>query len=137
MKKVLLAAITMMSLNSFAFTAITLNNDARLEETQFSHYPFYSVGAGNRKAHCDIYLSAPKSTQQAIDVRAGTTFQVTSLVADTCNNGWQKKCSLIVDAYDSKTQTELRLDCYHYGMLATRLNAEKANHLLSGIAHVE
>lgn len=137
MKKVLFLAATLMSLNSFAFTTVTMKTDAQLERTQLMPYLYYSASDGGRLKGCAIRLKAPQSSEQSLLVRAGTVFHVTSVYRDNCGRDWGKQCKLGVSARSSNGDVSMDLTCTHEGMFANRFTPEKVNHILEDIANVQ
>lgn len=142
MKKVLFLAVTLLSLNSFAFTTITLKTDIQLLPPQF---PFsghekdlvYTNSKGVLNTDCRIDIVDKNNPSPSLWVSAGTRFEVTSVYRDNCGRDWGKQCKLGVSALSADGKLEASLRCSHTGFLASRFSPEKVNRYMEKFIHVE
>lgn len=142
MKKTLFFAATLLSLNSFAFTAITLQTEIELRPPQF---PFsghekdlvFTNSNGVLNTDCSIKVIDKNNPSPSRWVSAGTRFEVTSVYRNNCGRDWGKQCKLGVSAQSSDGHLEADLRCSHTGFLASKFSPEKVNRYLHKIIHVE
>src|SRR5437868_1947658 len=142
MKKVLFLAVTLLSLNSFAFTTITLKADIQLLPPQF---PFsghekdlvFANSNGVLNTDCSIKVIDKNNPSPSRWVSTGTRFEITSVYRNNCGRDWGKQCKLGVSAQSSDGNLEAELRCSHTGFLASKFSPEKVNRYLGKIINVE
>lgn len=142
MKKVLFFAVTLLSLNSFAFTSINLQTDIELLPVQFpfkgnENDLFYKTSHGVLNTDCSIEVTDKNNPSPSRWVSAGTRFEVTSVYRNNCGRDWGKQCKLGVSAQSSDGNLFADLRCSHTGFLASKFSPEKVNRFLRKTIHVE
>ncbi|MBS1970089.1 MAG: hypothetical protein JSU04_07260 [Bdellovibrionales bacterium] len=142
MKKILFFAITLLTLNSFAFTSITLQKDIELLPAKFpvkgaEKDLVYKASNGVFNTDCAFQVTDKNNPSPSRIVSAGTRFEVTSVYRNNCGQDWGKQCKLGVSAESSDGNLAVDLHCSHTGVFASKFSPEKVNRYLHKTIHVE
>lgn len=136
MKKLILLSLSLLSLQSFAFTSIKIKSDATLNYSFTSEELDFSINANKREGsdYCSVSLTT-KEELENIKIPAGTVFELTSIDENECDSG--RQCSLGLTAYNLDKNVKLSLFCRSIGPSATKITSTKINKILKNVASVK
>ena len=136
MKFFLFLAMTLASLQSFAFTSITVKSEAKLTQSEITKSLNFSVSDGKGSDYCIVTLSSVENNDSLI-IPAGTVFEVTSVDQNACGNDWGRVCRLDVSARNHDKNVNLSLICKNKGIFAKELTESKVNKISKNIISVK
>ena len=126
MKTFLFLALTLTSLQSFAFTSVTLKSEAKLVKGGINNSLYFSTTDGKGSDYCTISLTSSDNTD-LLTVPAGTFFEVTSVLQNNCVRDWGRQCRLDLEAFNQEKGVNLYLTCKDRGAFASELTESKVN----------
>lgn len=136
MKKIIFLSLSVLSLNSFAFSTVTLKQDVTLTKSSISNTLFGTAVAGKGNDYCSITLSS-NLNEDKIVVKSGTVFEVSSVDQNDCGYDWGKVCRLDLSTRNSANDLDLHVVCKDKGLFANKLTLEKVNKISKGLIVVK
>jgi hypothetical protein len=136
MKKFIFLSLSMISLNSFAFSTVTLKQDVTLTKSSISSNLFASATAYTGNDYCNVTLSS-NLNEDKIVVKSGTVFEVSSVDQNACGNDWGRVCRLDLITRNSANDLDMHVICKDKGLFASKLTVEKVNKISKGLIVVK
>lgn len=137
MKILIGLAVLFFSLESFAFSSISLQKEVTLVHNDFlTSVPLYAQTSQGNNDYCILSFSSMRSDEILV-VPAGTKFEVKELIQNSCGYDWGRQCRLDLEAINSELEVRLSLTCKDKGMFAHELSLKKVSKILKDLALVE
>jgi hypothetical protein len=136
MKKIILLSLSVLSLNSFAFSTVTLKQDVTLTRSSISDSLFGTASAYTGNDYCSVTLES-NLNEDKIVVKSGTVFEVSSVDQNDCGNDWGRVCRLDLTTRNSENDLDMHVICKNKGLFANKLTIEKVNKTSKGLIVVK
>lgn len=136
MKNIIFLGLSLLAVQSLAFTSITLQKEVTLEKSTRSRgmYGLESASKGNDYCHVGLFS---KKNQEELVVPAGTVFTVTEIIQNDCGMDWGRQCRLDLAALTDDQEIKLSLTCKDRGAFSNELSVGKVNSISKGLIIAE